>query len=148
MLLSHNFDITPDVLPPLNREEFFEVFRSGLITEPNLSCRQLNHPHWTVEVLFATPEFSAQQVGERCAEALANVRLPQVTADAPPDILILGGLKITPPTSDSPDALQPGEWGVDVVETSSSDTFLASIAWDTTITQRPADSVFKVVKKG
>jgi Protein of unknown function (DUF2656) len=154
MLLSHNFDISPDVLPALSREEFFEVFSAGLSTDANLRCRLLDHPHWTVEILFTTPEYSAPQVGEHCAQALVDVRTlgtklsPQIRSELKPDILILGGLKTTPPTSDSPDALQPGEWGVDVVETRSSDDFLAGIAWDATIAQRPAESIFKVVRKG
>jgi Protein of unknown function (DUF2656) len=148
MLLSHNFDISPDVVPALSREEFFEVFRSGLGSDLNLQCRLLEHAHWTVEILFATPEFSAPQVGEHCAQALVDVRSHQLMSDLKPDILILGGLKTTPPTSDSPDALQPGEWGVDVVETRSSDAFLAGIVWDATVAQRPAQSIFKVVRRG
>ena len=153
MLLSHNFDISPDVLPALSREEFAEVFRLGLSAQPNLHCRLINHPHWTVEILFASPEFSAQQVGELCAQALAEVRTlgaklsPQITSGTKPEILILGGLKTTPPTSDSPDALQPGEWGVDVVETPSGDAFLQEIAWETTIAQKSPDSIFKVAQK-
>ncbi len=147
MLLSHNFDISPDVLPALSREEFAEVFQTGLSAQPNLHCRLISHPHWTVEILFATPEFSAQQVGELCAQVLAEVRSPQVTSGTNPDILVLGGLKTTPPTSNSPDALQPGEWGVDVVETPSGDAFLQGIAWETTISQKPPDSIFKVARK-
>ena len=147
MLLSHNFDITSDVLPALSREEFCEVFRLGLTPYPTLHCRLLNHPHWTVDIVFSTPEFSPQQVGELCAQALAEARTSQLTSDIQPDILILGGLKTTPPTSDSPDALQPGEWGVDVVETRSGDAFLVGIAWEATIAQRPADGIFKVVRK-
>jgi Protein of unknown function (DUF2656) len=154
MLLSHNFDLSQDVLPVLSREEFFEVFRSGLSADLNLHCRLLEHAHWTVEILFATPEFSALQVGERCAQALADARTlgaklsPQLHSDPKPDILILGGLKTTSPTSESPDALQPGEWGVDVVETRSSDAFLAGIDWEATIAQRPAQSIFKIVRRG
>lgn len=147
MLLSHNFDISPNVLPALSREEFAQVFRLGLSAQPNLHCRLINHPHWTVEILFTTPEFSAQQVGELCAQALAEVRLPQITSGTQPEILILGGLKTTPPTSNSPNALQPGEWGVDVVETPSGNAFLQAIAWETTIAQKPPDSIFKVARK-
>lgn len=147
MLLSHNFDISPDILPALSREAFAQVFQSGLSALPNLHCRLINHPHWTVEILFASPEFSAQQVGELCAQALAEQRSSYITSAASPDILVLGGLKTTPPTSTSPDALQPGEWGVDVVETPSGDRFLQGIAWEATIAQKPPDSIFKVVRK-
>jgi hypothetical protein len=146
MLLSHNFDLSPDVLPALSREEFAQVFQSGLSAQPNLHCRLIQHPHWTVEILFAVPEFSAQRVGELCAQALAEART-LITSGAKPEILVLGGLKTTPPTSNSPDALQPGEWGVDVVETPSGDAFLQGIAWETTIAQKPPDSIFKVARK-
>jgi Protein of unknown function (DUF2656) len=144
MLLSHNFDVTPDILPPLSREEFAEVFRSGLMAT-SLQSRLLNHPHWVVEILFPIAEHLPDQVGELCARSLSAARQPQrLNKAVTPEILVLGGLKTTPPTSDSPDALQPGEWGVDVVETLSRTTFLQSIAWDATIAQKPVDSIFKV----
>lgn len=148
MLLSHNFDVYLDTIPALSREEFAEVFQSGLSAYEHLQCRLVNHPHWTVEILFPTNEFSPQQVGELCAKALAEKRQSQqLSADTNPEILVLGGIKTTPPTSDSPDALQPGNWGVDVVETHSGETFLQAIAWDATIAQKPAESVFKVELK-
>ncbi len=145
MLLSHNFDINPDTVPALSREEFAELFKSSLSVYEQLQCRLVNHPHWTVEILFPKDEFSPQQVGELCAKALAEKRRSQqLSAETIPQILVLGGIKTTPPTSDSPDALQPGNWGVDVVETPSGEAFLQKIAWDTTIAEKPADSVFKV----
>ncbi|MDZ8052736.1 MAG: DUF2656 domain-containing protein [Aulosira sp. ZfuVER01] len=148
MLLSHNFDVSPDTIPALSREEFAEVFQSGLSAYEHLQCRLVNHPHWTVEILFPTNKFSPQQVGELCAQALAQKRRSQqLSADSHSEILVLGGIKTTPPTSDSPDALQPGNWGVDVVETRSGEAFLQAIAWDATIAQKPADSVFKVELK-
>jgi Protein of unknown function (DUF2656) len=153
MLLSHNFDLSPDVFLALSREEFFEVFRAGLSAHSHLHCRLIEHPHWMVEILFTAPEFSPQRVGELCAQALLETRTLgaklslQTRTDTKPDILILGGLKTTTPTSSSPNALQPGEWGVDVVETSSGDAFLKGIAWEATISQKPADSIFKVVRK-
>ncbi|WP_242046047.1 MULTISPECIES: DUF2656 domain-containing protein [Calothrix] len=148
MLLSHNFNVSPDTIPALSREEFVEVFQSGLSAHENLKCRLVNHPHWTVEILFPTNEFSPQQVGELCAQALAEKRrLQQLSTGNKPEILVLGGIKTTPPTSDSPDALQPGNWGVDVVETASGEAFLQAIAWDATIAQKPADSIFKVELK-
>jgi Protein of unknown function (DUF2656) len=143
MLLSHNFDLPPDILPALSREQFAEIFRSALQNTP-LQCRLLDHPHWTVEILFPA-EFTPAQVGELCAQSLAAHRKPQrLNTAITPEILVLGGLKTTPPTSNSADALQPGEWGVDVVETLSRVTFLQSIAWDATIAQKPVDSIFKV----
>ena len=142
MLLSHNFDVSPDLFAVLSREEFTAVFVESLSAQKSLPCRMVENPHWIVEVLFATDEFSPEQVGALCAQALAKKRRMQ--RDTIPEILVLGGLKTTPPTSSAPDALQPGNWGVDVVETQSAEVFLQSIGWDSTIAQRPTDSVFKV----
>jgi Protein of unknown function (DUF2656) len=142
MLLSHNFDVSPDLFTVLSREEFTAVFAEGLSAQKTLQCRMVENPHWIVEVLFATDEFSPEHLGKLCAQALAKKR--RIQQDTVPEILALGGLKTTPPTSDSPDALQPGNWGVDVVETQSAKAFLQSIGWENTIAQRPPDSVFKV----
>lgn len=148
MLLAHNFNVADGIIPALSREEFAEVFQVGLSAYKHLQCRLVNHPHWMVEILFPTDEFSPEQVGNLCAQSLAEKRRSQqISTDIFPEILILGGIKTTPPTSDSPDALQPGNWGVDVVETHSGEAFLQAIAWDTTIAQKPADSIFKVELK-
>ena len=145
ILLSHNFDISPETVPALDREEFAEVFRIGLMAYPSCQCRMLSHPHWMVEILFPIADYSPQQLGEFCAQAMVNKRqLQRAEVKAPLTILVLGGLKSTPPTSTSPDALQPGNWGVDVVETHSGENFLHGIGWEATIVQRPAKSVFKV----
>ncbi|WP_238178505.1 DUF2656 domain-containing protein [Calothrix sp. 336/3] len=145
MLLAHNFDVSTDIVAALSREEFAEVFRVGLSAYENLKSRLVNHPHWIVEILFPTQVFSPQQVGELCFHALAaKRRSPELSTNHLPQILVLGGIKTTPATSDSPDALQPGDWGVDVVETLSTKAFLEAIAWDTTIADKPANSIFKV----
>jgi hypothetical protein len=138
MLLSHNFNISPEVVPALSRTEFTAIFAENLGDQ--IQCQMLDNPHWIVEVLFPIDLFSPQQVGEMCAQALANQRQPTAKLE----ILILGGLKTTPPTSDSPAALQPGNWGVDVVETSSSVEFLRSIDWDNMIADKPAENIFRV----
>ena len=140
MLLSHNFDISSDVVPALSREAFSAIFQDGLGAP--IQCRLVDNPHWVVEVLFPSDEFSPQQMGQLCAEALAMKRKTEVRGNL--GILVLGGIKITPATSASPDALQPGNWGVDVVETASTTRFLEAIAWETTIAQKPAESIFKV----
>ena len=144
MLLSHNFAVSTDIAPALSPEEFVDVFRSGLSVHDTIQCSAIAHPHWMVEVQFPKAQFSPAQVGELCAQALAAKRRSQQLAQPRPTILILGGLKTTPPTSDAPGTLQPGEWGVDVVETISGADFLQSINWDATIAQRPPESVFKV----
>lgn len=139
MLLSHNFNISSEIVPALSREEFTAVFSNGL--GEKVQCRMLDNPHWIVEVLFPTDLFTAQQVGDHCAQALANKR--QAPAGQL-EILVLGGLKSTPPTSDAPDALQPGQWGVDVVETISGQEFLQSINWNNMIATKPPTAVFCV----
>jgi hypothetical protein len=53
-------------------------------------------------------------------------------------------LKTTPPTSDSPAALQPGNWGVDVVETQDGAEFLRSIDWDKMIADKPPENIFRI----
>ncbi len=141
MLLSHNFDVSPDVVPALSREAFSAIFQEGLSIP--IQCRLVNNPHWVVEILFPSGEFSPLQVGQLCAEVLVAKRQSDVRGTV--EILVLGGIKTTPATSDSPDALQPGNWGVDVVETRSADSFLEAIAWDAMIAQKPAESTFKVV---
>lgn len=141
MLLSHNFDVSSDVVPALCREAFCAVFQEGL-SDP-IQCRLVNNPHWVVEVLFPSNELSPLQVGQLCAGVLVAKRRSELRGTA--EVLVLGGIKTTPATSDSPDALQSGNWGVDVVETASAAKFLEAIAWEATTAQKPAESVFKVV---
>jgi hypothetical protein len=148
MLLSHNFDISSEIIPTLSREEFAEVFRVGLSDRPSCQTRLVSHPHWTVEILFDRSLFSPSQIGEFCAQALANKRISQgIEAQSLPEVLVLGGIKTTPPTSDSVDALQTGDWGVDVVETLVGETFLDGISWDNTIASKPVEEIFKVASK-
>jgi len=145
MLLSHNFDLPESIFPQLSREEFSQVIADGLSSYPQIHCRPLTHPHWQVEVLFAEDEFLPAQVGELCAQALLEKRKSQTTKAASlPDILILAGLKQTPPLSSDPDALQPGQWGVDVVETDSGESFLIAMEWETKTADKTNAEVFKV----
>lgn len=147
MLLSHNFDIPEGVFPQLSREDLTLVFAEGLSQYPEIKCRQLNHPHWMVEVLFSN-DFSPPQVGEFCAEALVNRRMSQGKVDdAFPDILILAGLKKTPPLSSDVEALQTGEWGVDVVETPSAESFLMAMGWEEKTSGKSIEDVFKVERR-
>ncbi len=147
MLLSHNFDLSEDIFPKLSLSEFTQVFTDGLSEYPQIHVRELNHAHWMVEILFPREEFSPPQVGELCAQALVDKRMSQTKSDnALPDILILGGLKKTPPLSDAPDALQTGEWGIDVVETQSAESFLIGIEWETKTANKTIEDVFKIEK--
>ena len=145
MLLSHNFDISNDIFPELSLEEFTQVFIDGLSPYDGVKCRQLSHPHWMVEIVFLKNNLSPLKVGELCADALVNKRIPQKKKDhSLRDILILAGLKTTPPNGNSPDRLQPGEWGVDVVETASAEAFLNELGWEEKTAGKTIDNVFKV----
>ena len=146
MLLSHNFDISEDILPGLSREEFAQVFIDGL--QDVAKCRLVNNPHWIVEVLFDADKYSSIQMGEYYANTLAKVRSSQIkNGEKQPHILILGGIKTTPAMSSSPDSLQTGEWGVDVVETADADSFLTALNWENMIADKPSDNIFKVELK-
>ena len=143
MLLSHNYDITAESAPALSREAFTQVFIDGFITHSEIQCRQVDNPHWIVEVICPTNFLTPQQLGEKCAQILNNSRTKSIDK-INFDILILGGIKTTPATSSSPDALQANQWGVDVVETKSGSEFLRSIGWESTIAGKSVDSIFKV----
>ncbi|MFM7218770.1 MAG: DUF2656 domain-containing protein [Nodosilinea sp.] len=143
LLLSHNFDVSPELVPPLNREEFAAVFRDHLQIHDGISCQRIDHPHWIVDIRFPMDQLLPSQVGEWCAQALAQKRRSQ-NLDATPRTLVLGGLKTTPATSNAPGALQPGEWGVDVVETISTEDFLQKINWEATVSQRSPETAFKI----
>lgn len=145
MFLSHNFTLPNTILPALSRAEFVQVFIDGLAAQAGISCRPVDNPHWVVAVNFGEDR-TPQSVGKLCVEALVKARLPQLDDGeaSRPHILALGGTKTTPATSDSPDTLQTGDWGVDVVETLEPESFLAGIQWDSISASKPADAVFKV----
>ena len=147
MLLSHNFDLADAKVPVLSREAFTQLFRDGFASQPEVACRQVDNPHWVVEIICPVELLSPQQVGEHCARILAESRTAALGA-IDFDILVLGGIKTTPPTSSSPDALQPNQWGVDVVETRSGSQFLKTIDWENAIASKPATSIFKVERLG
>ncbi len=145
MLLSHNFSVTEDIVPRLNLEEFTKVFAEGLSEHKNINCRQLSHPHWMVEILFPVDEISPIQVGELCVQALVEKRKHQVSEkNSLPETLFLAGKKTTPPVSNNPEGLQPGEWGVDVVESSCAADFLLAIGWEEKTANKSENQVFKI----
>ena len=146
MLLSHNFDITDAAIPALSRAAFTDIFVQAL--GDCGTCRLVDNAHWIVEVRFDEKQFTPVQMGDRYVQALASARRSTLTADTQfPEILALGGLKSTPPMSDSPDSLQINEWGVDVVETVNADAFLAGLGWDATVSTRAPGTIFKSVFK-
>jgi Protein of unknown function (DUF2656) len=142
MLLSHNFAVTDGTVPPLSREEFAAVFVDGFAPIAQVTCQPIDHPHWQVEVKFDPNHQTPTQIGQQLAQLLGMKRQNQNVPTIAP-ILILGGLKTTPATGPLP-ALQTGEWGVDVVETASVETFLQAINWAETVAARPADTIFKI----
>lgn len=148
MLLSHNFDLQEEIVPKLTREQFSEVFEDGLASRDDVACKAIEHPHWMVEIRFDGDRLSPAQVGELCATVLWEKRQTQKSPDRPfPHLLILAGCKTTPTSSSSPTALQLGEWGVDVVETPSADTFLQALGWEAAIADKAPDAVFKVERR-
>ncbi|MBE9042765.1 DUF2656 domain-containing protein [Oscillatoriales cyanobacterium LEGE 11467] len=148
MLLSHNFDLQEEIVPKLTREQFSEVFEEGLGSRDNVACQAIEHPHWIVEVRFDSDRISPEEVGQLCATVLWEKRQTQKSPDRPfPHILILAGCKTTPASSPSPTALQPGEWGVDVVETPDAEIFLQALGWEAAIAGKAPDAVFKVERR-
>ncbi len=151
MLLSHNFNLFNNELPALNREQFAQIFIDGLSDRDKLSCNSIDNPHWIVEIIFSKQTFTAEQIGKICGELLANKRRGDFgnksNSEKAADILLLGGMKTTPALG-SPSSLQPGEWGVDVVETNSAAEFLTALGWSSRIAQKPVESIFKIEIKG
>ncbi len=143
MLLSHNFNLSNNELPALNREEFARVFIDGLKDKNGISCSYIQNPHWVVEIIFPAEQYEAKAIGQMCGEILTSKRKSQTEAIAN-DTLILAGKKTTPASSTSATSLQPGEWGVDVVETAKADIFLKSINWDALTADKPSDGIFRI----
>lgn len=144
MLLSHNFNLSEDVLPALSRTEFTQIFSKGLLPQEDLRCQAIENPHWVVEVIFDKNLRSPLEVGQLCLNCLAVARLSKASLPKP-HLLALGGAKSTPAKpGSSPTSLQEGEWGVDVVETPDSDAFLQGIGWEATIANRDPHTIFKV----
>lgn len=144
MLLSHNFNLNNNELTALNREEFAQVFVEGLQKQDNIQCSYIQNPHWVVEIKFPLDKFAPHEIGQMCGEILTNKRQNQLKSELTTDTLILGGKKTTPVTSASPTSLQTGEWGVDVVETTQAEAFLAAINWDAMTADKPSDGIFKI----
>ncbi|MBT9317573.1 DUF2656 domain-containing protein [Leptothoe spongobia] len=145
MLLSHNCTLPEGQVSTLSRADFANVFIEGLKAHGDIQCSLIENPHWMVEVLFSTQ--SPTDIAALCAQSLASQRV------AEPDkqinrhtVMLLGGLKTSPAIGTSPTSLQPGEWGVDVVETVSPDQFLAGLNWDTVTASKPPEQIFKVIR--
>ncbi len=141
MLLSHNFALSEDNVHSLNREQFAEVFSQGLDAQVGVDCALIDNPHWVVEVSYDADRYSAKEVGQICADTLAQYRIGHKEENF--YVMALGGVKTTPP-SGKPPSLQMGEWGVDIVETASPEAFLEEINWDKLSGAKPPEAVFRV----
>jgi hypothetical protein len=139
-LLSHNHNIPATVAPALTSTEFSAIFVAPLKQlSPTAQVTPIDHPHWRCEVVVdAAPEV----VGQALATALRDARSASIGQPITYQILSLGGLKTTPAIA--PTGLQPGEWGVDVVETLDADAFLAQLGWAQLIAGRSADELFQI----
>lgn len=145
MLLSHNFNLNNNELPALNGEEFAQVFIDGLKGKENITCRHIENPHWIVEIIFPSEKFEAEEIGKICGDILTSTRKENLAeAKLTTDTLILGGKKTSPVANNLPNTLQPGEWGVDVVETANGNAFLASINWEILIEGKSKDDIFRI----
>lgn len=145
MLLSHNFALNQTgshgEVHPLNREQFAEVFTEGLGRQVGIDCTPIDNPHWVVEVSYDAGRYSAKEVGQLCADTLAQYRIDHKEESF--YVMALGGVKTTPPTGKLP-SLQTGEWGVDIVETASPEEFLEEINWDRLAAAKPAEAIFRI----
>ncbi|MEO1403010.1 MAG: DUF2656 family protein [Cyanobacteria bacterium J06635_1] len=140
LLLSHNYSIAETLAPPLSAGAFCALFAAQLPSD--WVVKPVDHPHWRCEV---KAEGNPAEIGDALVKALVNHRTQQLGQALPYGVLALGGLKNTPATSSNPNALQPGDWGVDVVETPDADAFLQTLGWDALIAGRPQQEIFKAV---
>ena len=145
MLLSHNCTLLEGQVSSLSRQDFANAFIEGLKTYTDIQCSLIDNPHWMVEILFDAQQKTPTDVAALCAQSLSTQRL------AEPDrqinsytVMLLGGIKTTPAMGNSSTSLQPGEWGVDVVETLSPEQFLAGLNWETVTASKPPEQIFKV----
>jgi len=129
----------------MSRGEFSQVFIDGLQEQEQIICNHIENPHWITEIIFPRDKFEPRAIGKICGEILTTKRKDEI-ANAPltTDTLILGGKKTTPAANNLPTTLQPGEWGVDVVETVNARAFLASINWEILTAGKPSDGIFEI----
>lgn len=136
-LLSHNLEVQSRAVPPWDGVELAAGL--GRLCSSITRSESLSHPHWRIRVESAAdPATLAREL----VEAWAALRR-ECGHDINHSILALGGRKDTPAAQGSP--LELGAWGVDVVETADSQSFLDAINWQGLKAGRPADGVFEVL---
>ena len=134
-VLSHNLQVNSATLPPLSARELADGLQAN--SERIRSSEALDHPHWLVMLVA---DGSASEVADDLLSAWRALRAAR-GEDSDHHLLALGGRKDSAGAPGSP--LQPGAWGVDVVETINGDAFLQAINWAGLKEGRPADGVFE-----
>lgn len=142
-LLSHNHDISDAIAPAIERQDFAQLFQSAIAaSSQDGPVAVIDHPHWRAELKTSSAPATA---GEFLAHALKTYREQQLGQAIDYRILILGGLKTTPATSSNPNALQTGEWGVDIVETPNAEDFLSKLNWTGLVSLRAPQEIIEVI---
>ena len=135
-VLSHNLQVVATDVPSLTPDELAQ----GLQQHPQINkAEPLQHPHWMVRL---EAELSPAELAHVVPAAWRSLRQEAGHAHNHA-VLALGGRKDSAGAPGSP--LQEGCWGVDVVETTDAQAFLAAINWEGLKQSRPADGVFEVI---
>jgi len=135
-IVSHNLQVASEAVPPVSASDLADAFtkHSDLFTV----SQALSHSHWLVrlESLLSASDMAAELV-----KAWKRYRQSE-NHNSDHYWLALGGRKDTPAMPGSP--LQPGSWGVDVVECHEPEKFLQEINWPALKSARAAEAVFEI----
>lgn len=136
-LLSHNLQISHELLPILNSSQIASALASTLPNGTNVI--PVDHPHWLIQVDSGLDPIALAEL------ILSSWRCMRSTCPEPSEyqLLALGGRKDCLASAGA--LLQEGDWGVDLVETAQTEAFMASINWTALKSGRPQDSVFEIV---
>jgi len=135
-VVSHNLQVRSEALPSLRPDLLAEPLHAN--SQHISAAEPLEHPHWLVRIESG---LEASALAVELTHAWRAMR-KTMGHGADHELLALGGRKDSPGMPGSP--LQPGSWGVDVVETQDGDAFLKAINWDGLKQGRPEDGVFEV----
>ena len=135
-VLSHNPQVYSQSLPSLSATDLADGLAAQ--TTQDIQASGLEHPHWKVKVESSLPPNDLAQ------EILQSWRRLRTSSGIKTDftILALGGRKDGVATPNS--LLQPGAWGVDIVETHDTAEFLKSINWSNLKAGRPDDALLRI----
>jgi hypothetical protein len=138
-LLSHNLQLQSPSVPPWEGMELAEGLQR--LCSHITSAEVLSHPHWRIRIEASVDPF---ELARELVEGWGLLR-SEYGHDVDHSILALGGRKDTPSAPGSP--LEPGAWGVDIVETADAKGFLEAINWEGLKASRPVDGVFEVERQ-